>query len=155
MGISICPSEVEILYHIFVDICPELNILHEQWKNKSLLSNMHPSLCSFSNFNMHPYFYQRHIYEYFVSNSVLFFFVSRHLKCYSFTECGEIRLEIIDEYKIYYKEKAIFDKVDENFMIKYKAHQEMLSVNSTKVTSKWHYTHWMIFERYEYGISTS
>ena len=87
-------------------------------------------------------------------NSALYFFVSKLLKCYSFTEYDEIRLEIIEECKIYYKERVKLDKVDENFMIKYKALQETLSANSTKVTSKWHYTHWAIWERSEYGIST-
>ncbi len=155
MGISICPTEAEILYQIYIDLGLEMNILQEKWNSKSLLSDMHPSLCSFAENNCkYHYICQRHIYEYFGSNSGLYCFVSKVLKCYSFIEYDEIRLDIIEHCKVYYKERQMLGKTDETFMIKYKALLEMLSADETKITSKWHYTHWAIWSRSEYGIST-
>lgn len=157
MGMSICPSEAEILYQIFVDASSEFKIKNEIWKSKTLLSDMHPSLCCFAKKNCKEHFFcHRHIYEYFGANSALYFFVARLLKCYSFEEYDDIRLDIIQQSKAYYNEKKTkyVDKMDENFIKKYKKLQKMLSVDQTKKDSKWHYSHWALWTRSEFGVST-
>ena len=96
IGLSVCPTELELLYQLFVNVGIMIGIDENDWQQKCLLSDMGTALIAFANNNCQfHYFCHRHIYEFFGSNSALYCFVSKLLKCYSIEEYDDIRLDIL------------------------------------------------------------
>ena len=120
IGLTIAPSESEKLYKLFVDNGTKFSIDIKDWQTKCLLSDTHPSLISFGkNFCFWHFFCQRHILEYFGTNSGLCIFVSKLLKCSSFEEYDNKRLDIIEDLTYLIKKRQTLEiENDEKFELK-------------------------------------
>lgn len=155
IGISISPSENETLYSNFIELSINSRIDKEIWLGKSLLSDMHPSLIKFaSEYCRFHYFCHRHILEYFGTNSGLFIFVSKLLRCCSYEEYDETRLDILCQLEYLNQKRKELNRSYKTFDTKSNDLKEMLSGNDTPKESKWHFAHWALWVRAEEGVSS-
>ena len=153
LGLSIAPTESEILYSQIIDGAEKVGINRNDWKSKSILSDMGPSLIAFTNHfcNFH-FFCHRHILEFFGANSGLCIFVSKLLHCYSLYEYDEKRIAITNQLNFLIKLRKTLNLHNDKFDEKSKVLKIMLSGNECDISNKWHFSHWGLWLRY--GVST-
>ena len=155
IGLSISPTENEDIYERLVTSGELFGIPREEWKTKFLLSDMGTSLCSFGReYCKFHFFCQKHIMEHFGPHSSLFIFVSKLLRMTSFDEYDGKRFLMLEQLKRLKKKRDDKNLCNEQFDIKYKELLVMLSGDTVPDKNKWHYSHWALWVRANYGVST-
>ena len=155
IGLTVAPTETETLYELFVRNGTKVGIDIDMWKRKPLLSDMHTSLVSFGKrFCFYHFFCQRHIMELFGTNSGLFFFVRKLLNCQTIEEYDDERFLIKDELTYLISKRKKMETFTDTFKEKCDILNIMLSGNDVDSSNMWHYSHWSIWTRKDFGVST-
>lgn len=154
-GISITPTESELLYQQIFEHLNSITSTPIQFCGKIILSDMGLSIKSICNkFNMTQYFCHRHIIEHFGASCVLGILCKRILKTYSIEEYDQICIEIQDIINEYKEERRKQKTYTTEFASKVKDLETMISGDNGDMQSNYFYIRWALWIRSDHHAGT-